>query len=240
MSSSQLRLPPEHLAEGFYPAEVESLQGRPIQTFVPTGYEPNYPYPLLVYFHGHGGNEKQVLSLAPQISRRNYVGIALRGPLALGPGDEGEPGFSWDSESLSDSAIEDYVFRAIVQTRRRFHIHSERIFLAGFWEGAAMAYRLALNYPEKFGGMIACNGVMPRRGCPLFRLDQLRGLRVHIGHGTANPLVPVSLARRDFRLLYTAGLPVKFRTYTTTHRLHSDMLRDVDQWLQDVIDLDSV
>ena len=226
-------------AEGFYSAEVETLQGRPVHTFVPTGYEPNYPYPLVIFFHGHGGDEEQVLNLAPSISRRNYIGIALRGPVALGPSDEGEPGYSWDADAVSDSAVEDYVFRAIQQTRRRFHVHSERIFLAGFWEGATIAYRLALTYPEKFGGMIALNGTMPRR-CPLFRLDELRRLRVMIGHGNANPLVPVSLARRDFRLLYTAGLPVKFNTYTTTHRLHTDMPRDVDRWIQSTIELDSI
>ena len=103
-----------------------------------------------------------------------------------------------------------------------------------------MAYRMALNHPEKFGGVVAMNGIMPRQGCPLFRLDELRQLRVLIAHGTANPLIPVSLARRDFRLMYTAGMPVKFLTYTTTHRLHTDMLRDVNRWIQDVIDIDSV
>ncbi len=59
-----------------------------------------------------------------------------------------------------------------------------------------------------------------------------------IGHGIANPVVPLSLARRDFRLLYTAGLPVKLTTYATTHRVHSDMLRDVDRWLQRMIEDD--
>lgn len=238
MSTSHVTLPPDHIAEGFYPAEVSSLQGRPIHTFVPTGYEPNYPYPLIVYFHGNGGNEKQVLSQAPEISRRNYLGIALRGPVALGDDDNGDPGYSWDADGNYE-AIEDYVFRAIQQTRQRFHIHSERIFLAGFWEGATMAYRLGLNHPEKFGGVVALNGNMPRTGCSLFHLDQVRQLRMMIGHGNANPLVPVSLARRDFRLLYTAGVTVKFQTYTTTHRLHADMLRDVNRWIQRVIEFDS-
>ncbi len=240
MSSSHLSLPTTNLAEGFYAAEVETLQGRPVHTFVPMGYEPNYPYPLLVFFHGHGGDEKQVLTLAPEISRRNCVAVGLRGPVALDPTDEAEPGYSWDADPSLDSAIEDYVFRAILQTRRRFHIHSERIFLIGCWEGAATAYRLALNHPEKFGGMIAMNGIMPRRGCPLFRLDELRQLRVFIAHGNANPFLPVSLARRDFRLMYTAGMPVKFQTYMTTHRLHADMLRDANRWIQDVIEIDSV
>src|SRR5207237_8765372 len=98
----------------------------------------------------------------------------------------------------------------------------DRIFLAGFGEVAAIAYRLALTHPEKFGGLIALNGLMPRHGCSLYRLDELRETRVLIGHGNANPMVPVSLARRDFRLLYTAGLAGKVRPYPHTPRLHTD------------------
>ena len=50
-------------AEGFYTSLVEAADRYPVRTFLPTGYEPNYPYPLLVFMHGHGGNEEQSLRL---------------------------------------------------------------------------------------------------------------------------------------------------------------------------------
>jgi hypothetical protein len=31
-----------------------------MRTFLPTGYEPNYPYPLLVFLHGRGGSNRGV------------------------------------------------------------------------------------------------------------------------------------------------------------------------------------
>jgi predicted esterase len=96
-----------------------------------------------------------------------------------------------------------------------------------------MAYRLGLLYPERFGGLISLNGIMPRQERPLFRLPQLRQLRVFIGHGIANVFTPLSSAMEDRRLLYTAGLNVRLRTYPTTHRLHSDMLRDIDRWIME-------
>src|SRR5262245_12171609 len=224
--------------EGFYPSVLENLQGLPVHTFLPTGYEPNYPYPLVVLFHGHGGNEEQILRWAPNLSRRNYICISLRGPEPLGPGVDGEPGFSWVADGLGDSLLEDYVFRAVEQTRRNYHVHSERVYLAGFCEGAELAYRLGLTYPEKFGGIISLNGALPRRNGPLFRLPEIRQLRVWIGHGIANAMVPLTLARQDHRVLYTAGVETRFRTYPTTHRLHSDMLRDVNRWIIDSIDSD--
>ena len=82
-------------AEGYYTSEVRAPKPLPVRTFLPTGYEPRYPYPLLVFFHGHGGNEEQILRLAPRLSRRNYICISLRGPVALGKRQDGRPGYSW-------------------------------------------------------------------------------------------------------------------------------------------------
>src|SRR5205809_5001025 len=82
-------------AEGFYSSEVRAPEPLPVRTFLPTGYEPRYPYPLLVFFHGHGGNEEQILRLAPRVSRRNYISIGLRGPVPALTRD-GEPDqYSW-------------------------------------------------------------------------------------------------------------------------------------------------
>src|SRR3954470_22307755 len=119
-------------AEGFYSSEVASPHAWPLRTFLPTGYEPNSPYPLLVFFHGQGGSEEQILRLAPRLSRRNYICISLRGPQPLGPGADGQVGFSWGEGGQCDPQIEDYVLRAVEQTRRNYHVHSERIYLAGF------------------------------------------------------------------------------------------------------------
>jgi phospholipase/carboxylesterase len=221
-------------AEGFYTSEVQTPDRLPVRTFLPTGYEPNYPYPLLVFFHGHGGSEEQVLRLAPRLSRRNYICIGLRGLEVLGPRADGRLGYTWGADGQCDTLVEDYVMRAVEQTRRHYHIHSERIYLAGFCEGATLAYRLGLSYPERFGGVISLNGCLPRCGRPLLRLPEARQLRVLIGHGIANPYVPLALAETDFRVFYAAGLAVRLHTYPATHRLHPDMLRDINRWIMEI------
>src|SRR5499425_2277445 len=116
--------------EGFYSSEVSAPHAWPLRTFLPTGYEPNYPYPLLVFLHGQGGSEEQVLRFAPRLSRRNYICIGLRGPQEAGCRADGTPAYSWGPDGPTDPAIEDYVFHAVLQTRRHFHVHSERIYLA--------------------------------------------------------------------------------------------------------------
>jgi phospholipase/carboxylesterase len=217
-------------AEGFYTSEVEAPRPLPVRTFLPVNYEPRYPYPLLVFLHGHGGNEEQILRLAPRLSRRNFISIGLRGPVNLGTRPDGKKRFSWGDDATS-SLVEDYLISAVEQTRRKYHVHSERIYLAGIAEGATMAYRLALTMPEKLGGVIALNGVMPRNNKPLFRLPEMRSLRVFIGHGIANSVTPLSMAKADWRVLYSAGVNVEMSSYPTTHKLHGNMLRDINRWV---------
>ena len=222
-------------AEGFYTSEVPTPRRLPLRTFLPTGYEPNYPYPLLVFLHGQGGSEEQILRLAPRLSRRNYICIGLRGPRPVDPRPDGRLAFSWGPDGPTDALVEEYVFRAVEQTRRHYHVHSERIYLAGFREGAALAYRLGLLHPERFAGVVSLNGVLPRGG-PLLRLPEVRRLRVLIGHGIANAVAPLPLARADFRLFYAAGLAVRMHTYPSNHRIHPHMLRDIDRWVMDAIE----
>jgi phospholipase/carboxylesterase len=230
MARSDISSYPSSLAEGFYNSEVSASRGRPLGTFLPTGYERKYAYPLVVFLHGRGGNEEQILKYAPRLSRRNFICIGLRGPQPVADA-LGRPAFSWSADAPVDSNTEDYIYRAIEQTRRAYHVHSERIYLAGVGEGATLAYRLGLGSPERFAGIVALNGHMPRGGGPLFRFPDVRRLKVLIGHGSDNREIPLTDARSDYRSLYSSGIDVRFHTYASTHKIHPDMLRDMNRWI---------
>jgi phospholipase/carboxylesterase len=99
-------------------------------------------------------------------------------------------------------------------------------------EGASVAYRLGLSMPEKVAGIIALSGNMPRPSSgPLFRFPDVRQLRVFIGHGNANTVIPLDSARRDFRLLYGAGVDVELHTYPIGNTVHPYMFRDINRWI---------
>ena len=149
---STLMLP----SEGVYASNLPHLKSLPVRTFLPTGYEPNYAYPLIVFFHAHGGSDEQVLRLAPRISRRNChlrepsraggARIARRRracPLRLGRG-----------RRARRTSLADYLVKAVEQTRREFHIHSERVYLAGIAEGAASRIEWPCECRSKFAGVI--------------------------------------------------------------------------------------
>ncbi|MER3415628.1 MAG: hypothetical protein C4297_05375 [Gemmataceae bacterium] len=213
--------------ESFYPFTVEVSSRLPVLTFLPAGYEPEYAYPLVIFFPGRGDDERRLRRWAPQLSRRNYICLGLRGPQAVaGP----QVLYHWGHGADQWLLVEDYVFTALAELMRTRRIHPHRVFLVGVREGAEAAYRLALSFPERFAGVVALNGHLPTP-CPLLRLSAVRRLPAFIGHGIANPYVPLSYARQAYRYFYTAGAPVVWHTYATTHRLHPHMFRDVNQWL---------
>jgi phospholipase/carboxylesterase len=227
--------------------------------FIPRQYEPNYPYPLLVHFHARGGDEDQLVRAMPALSWRNYVGLGLRGPEPVIKRDH-VAGFGWGAEfehpgrkrsrgvtpvPESDAVrralfgaepepmdrLEEAVFESILQTRRLVHTHSERIFLVGCGEGAAVAYWLGLTYPERFAGVVAINGWLPVGLRPLGRVKACRGLSVLVVHGAWNTRVPLSEAGKNVATLRAGGLRVAFQSYPSAHRLSNAMLSDVDTWL---------
>jgi phospholipase/carboxylesterase len=139
--------------------------------------------------------------------------------------------FLGESLQASDT-IDEAVFESIRGVRRSLHVHSERIFLVGVGEGAAVAYRLGLSYPDRFAGIVALNGWLPARA---FRapvdLRACRSLRILAIHGEWNNRVPAAQARRDVATLRSAGLKVACQAYPCANRLTGPMLADVDRWL---------
>ncbi len=149
------------LDEGPHACLVENLHptGELTGLYVPEKYEPNYPYPVILWFHDAGGDESDLLDLMPRISERNYFGLSLRGPVAFGR--KAEAGFDWPRSAEAVSELERPLFQTLCELRRNFHIHSERIFLAGTGTGATTAVRLLLNRPEWFAGVFGIGGELP-------------------------------------------------------------------------------
>jgi phospholipase/carboxylesterase len=222
--------------EGFTTAHLPSDPDRPVRLFLPADYQPKYAYPLVVLFHGDGGDEDTAARLVPGLSRRNYIAACPRGPIPLGPGATGRSGFGWGEPNYQ---ADEFLLATVAHARREFHVHSERVYLVGVGAGATVAYRLGLAMANDVAGVVALNGRMPTPATrPLSRLKAVRGLRVFIGHGINNPVAPISTARRAYRLLYSAGADVQLTSYPTTHRIHPDMLRDVNRWIMGAVTTD--
>ncbi len=220
-------------AEGFHTAFLPSDPDRAVRMYLPADYQAKYAYPLVVLFHPNGADEDAAATLIPALSRRNYIALCLRGSCQLGPCDTGRPSYGWgEDDPLRDRTVR----TALDHACERYHVHSERIYFLGIGEGAAVAYRFGLAMAPEIAGVVALNGSLPTLARRThLRRKSVQSLRVFVGHGSRNPMIPVTTARKDSHRLTAAGADVRFQAYPTTHRVHPDMLRDANRWIMSAV-----
>lgn len=224
-------------------------------TLVPSSYEPNYQYPLVVGLHGRGGNEMQAARWLQSVSDRNFIGFCPRGLVSLA--QQGKFGWSVESESaetkptlfsslstgekfrsLVESEITDPIaageFAILDQIRQmqdELSVHPDRVYLMGVGEGASMAYRLALSFPDRFAGVISINGQLPRSLRYLSRFHESRRLKFLVLHGAWDEQLPLESVTHQVREMKNAGLAVSFQSYPTDAKPVKPMFEAVNHWL---------
>ena len=203
--------------------------------FAPLHYTPGYAYPLIVWLHGSGGDERQLQRIMPLVSMRNYVAVAPRGFLAGDAEPSQGEDYGWRQEPDATERAEQRVFECIDLSQRKFHIAPRRIFLAGFDAGGTMALRLAMSHPRRFTGVISLCGSFPAGGTPFGHLIEARRLGMFLATGRGSDHYPAEKVSEDLRLLHTAGLSITLRQYPCGHELLPLMLSDVNRWIMEQI-----
>lgn len=197
--------------------------------FAPLHYEPNYAYPLVVWLHGSEDNERQLKRIMPLVSMRNYVAVAPRGTAS----DHADCSYRWQQTEEQIWQAEQRVFDCVERVQKKFNIHADRIFLAGLGCGGTMAFRIALNNPQQFAGVLSLGGPFPTGLRPLQRLDAARQLPLFLASGCESERYPMAAVCQDLRLFHSAGLSVSLRQYPCGDELTTHMLADMDRWIMD-------
>lgn len=210
-------------------SEVQASE-RPHAIFLPEHYEAGYAYPLIVWFHGDGASEAELSRVMPTISDRNYIGVALRGDVTSGTG------YSWSAEGARSAGLLEDIRQIVTSMRREYHIHSERIYLAGFGSGATTSIQLMLSKPEWFGGVISFSGAMPKCEPPTTAVEDLKDKRILLATSLGSTTTPLGDVVATGRFLYSVGMQVGTRVYQGVQNTPTNkMLRDLDSWLMDDI-----
>jgi phospholipase/carboxylesterase len=109
----------------------------------------------------------------------------------------------------------------------------ERTVLGGFSQGAAMAFALSLGPGRPTpGGILALSGFLPEVTGHEPVLDDRAGLPVAIGHGMADPVIPVGFADRARERLLSAGADLLFRESPGMgHTVDPAFVPELREWL---------
>lgn len=123
---------------------------------------------------------------------------------------------------------------ALIADQREKGIASERIVLAGFSQGGAVAYQLALTYAEKLAGLMTMSTYFPTSET-LVPSSANAALPIHVFHGSRDPMVPESMGLDSVAALKALGYAPEYKNYAMEHELCLAQIQDISQWLQRVL-----
>jgi len=186
------------------------------EVFIPDHYESNYAYPLLVWLQTTAWPRAGFDRIMRMVSERNYFGVTL--PIVDTRGVE---------EQLQD---------AFSRLRRRYHLHTERVFLIGIGEAGTQALATGLRQPDWFGGMAAFSSTWPTESRLLSRFDELRGKRVLLGVDDRDDVAVVNGVERAQKLLWSAGMNVTTLSCSNGGTSCPGLFRELDRWLMQSVE----
>jgi phospholipase/carboxylesterase len=116
-------------------------------------------------------------------------------------------------------------------------VPGDRIVLAGFSQGGAIAAHAALRCRNRLAGLMALSTYLPLRDSlqrEVFSANdvQPRDLPIFMAHGRFDPMLPMALGEHSRDLLTDAGYEVEWHDYPMAHAVCADEIDDISRWLK--------
>jgi phospholipase/carboxylesterase len=194
--------------------------------------------PLLVFLHGVGADERDLLPLAAHLDPR-LLCVSLRAPHAYPV-----MGYSWfdidwsTSPPTSDLAQAEESRAAVAallpELSRRHGTDPARTFLLGFSQGGALALAVALTRPDLVRAVVVHSGrLLPDLAARAAPREALARLDALVLHGVDDPVLPVERGRelRDF-LEPLLGARMRYAEHEAGHEITPASFDEVARWLR--------
>ena len=185
----------------------------------------------LLLLHGTGGNEQDLIPLGHELDP-NAALLSPRGKIL----ENGMPRFFrrlaegvFDVEDLKQRTNElaDFVGRAAQQ----YKLAADQIVAVGYSNGANIAASMLLLRPEILRAAILFRAMVP---LVPENLPNLSSVRVWIGAGDHDPIIPAAETQRLVELLRRAGADVTIRFANATHAMTDDDVKTARHWLEGI------
>lgn len=189
--------------------------------------------------HGRGAQEHDLYPLLDVLDpERRLLGATARGPLTLPPG--GAHWYVVKRIGFPDPDTFHSTYRKLTgwldELLTGHGIAHDRAVLGGFSQGTVMSYALGLGEDRPSpAGIVALSGFVPTVDGFIPDLASRPGLRVAIGHGSADSVIGVDFARDARDRLTEAGADVTYEEHAGGHRIDPRLLGKLRSWVADAV-----
>jgi phospholipase/carboxylesterase len=195
----------------------------------------------VIWLHGLGADGHDFEPIVPELRTRRAVRFVFpHAPIRPVTINNGIEMRAWYEIVSFDPAQEDGVgIRAsaaavarLVDRELERGVAADRIVLAGFSQGGAIALHLGLREPRRLAGVIALSTYLPlARALTREKSAANADLPIFMAHGDHDPVIPLEYAEASRRILEREGYGVEWHTYPMPHSVCAPEIAAIGAWL---------
>ena len=126
--------------------------------------------------------------------------------------------------------------RMMEQLIKQQPVPVNRVVMAGFSQGGAIALQTALRYPERLAGVLALSAYLPQAASlQSERSPANQGTPIFMAHGRYDDIIPPRRAEESRKLLEAAGYPVEWHEYPMPHSVCAEEIADIAAFLARIV-----
>jgi phospholipase/carboxylesterase len=199
----------------------------------------------VIWLHGLGADGNDFVPIVPELQLPESLPVRFVFPHAAMRAVTINSGYvmrAWyDIKGVALSAAEDEVGIRESENRVRDYIQRElaagiaanKIVIAGFSQGGAIALQTALRYPQRLAGVMALSTYLPLRSTLATEVSrENRDVPILMCHGRQDPVVPMQLGAASRDALNTLGFAVEWQEYAMEHSVCMEEIVQIGQWLR--------
>lgn len=205
----------------------------------------------VLWLHGLGADGHDFTPIVPELVRRDWPALrfvfphAPVRPVTINNGASMRAWYdivSLDAGRMADRADEAGVTQSVAQVEALIArelergVAPERIVLAGFSQGGAVALAAGLRRRQPLAGLVALSTYLPLSTAALAGLEQsvataARTQPLFMAHGQFDPVVPFAAGEASATRLRALGFAVDWHAYPMAHQVCAEQIRDLGDWL---------
>ena len=205
----------------------------------------------VLWLHGLGADGNDFAPIVPELVRKDWPTLrfvfphAPVRPVTINNGMSMRAWYdiiSLDAGRMADRADEAGVNQSVAQVEALIArevergVPPERIVLAGFSQGGAVALAAALRRSQALAGVVALSTYLPLSTAALAGLDTsvpaaARAQPVFMAHGQFDPVVPFAAGEASAARLRALGFALDWHAYPMAHQVCAEQIRDLGDWL---------
>ena len=136
-----------------------------------------------------------------------------------------------DAQGVRDSTA---LLEALIKREIERGIDANKIVVAGFSQGGAIAINAVLHSKLRFGGLMALSTYIALPG-ELSASAGNRDVPVFMAHGSFDPMLPLQWGKASAEQLSALGFAVEWRDYPMAHAVCAEEINDIRDWLLKVL-----